>query len=69
MDPKEYEIMLQILTSPFIHDIKTFCQIMESNLPQKYLEPTTNTEIIEYYLDLDNNSLRVIDIHALYQTI
>ena len=64
----EYQIMLRILTSPFLHDIKTFCQIMEANLPAKYLtKPQDN--VVEYYLDLDNDKLRVIDLEGLYKQI
>lgn len=59
-DPKEYKIMLQILTSSFIHDIKTFCQIMEINLPDYYLKPINGINSSEHYLDLDDRSLQVI---------
>lgn len=65
-DKTEYKIMLQILTSPFIHDIKTFCQIMETNLPKNYLQNYDSNNIVEYYLDLDNDSLRVIDSNKVY---
>ena len=68
-DASEYKIMLQILTSPFVHDIKTFCQIMESNLPQKYLVVPPKGKIVEYYLDLDDDAFRVIDINGLYNQI
>lgn len=68
-DVNEYKIMLKILTSPFIHDIKTFCQIMESNLPRKYLTAPNNITTVEYYIDLDDNSLRVIDLNMLYKNI
>ena len=70
-DASEYKIMLQILTSPFVHDIKTFCQIMESNLPQKYLIAPSKGEgkIVQYFLDLDDDALRVIDINGLYNQI
>jgi hypothetical protein len=68
-DATEYKIMLQILTSPFVHDIKTFCQIMESNLPNKYLVAPTKNTIVEYFLDLDNESLRIININGLYNQI
>jgi hypothetical protein len=60
-DKTEYQIMLQILTSPFVHDIKTFCQIMEENLPQKYLIAPDSGQIEKYYLDLDDDSLRIIN--------
>ncbi|XWV26534.1 putative orfan [Tupanvirus soda lake] len=66
-DPNEYKIMLQIITSPFIHDIKTFCQIMEANLPQKYLVPPTKGNIVEYFLDLDDDSLRIINTNGIYE--
>ncbi len=61
--------MVQILSSPFIHDIKTFCQIMEANLPKKYMTCPTDNSIRNYHLDLDNNSLRVINIDGLYSLI
>lgn len=60
--PEEYQIMLQIITSKFIHDIKTFCQIMETNLPQKYLTKPSNIPTHGYYLDLDDESLRIINL-------
>lgn len=60
LDKSEYQIMLRILTSPFIQDIKTFCQIMEINLPEKYLSPPKSELVQKYYLDLDDNSLRII---------
>lgn len=56
----EYGIMTEILGSPFVHDIKTFCQIMEYNLPKKYLCRIPNVQTYEYMLDLDDDSLRVI---------
>lgn len=69
-DPNEYKLMLQILTSPFVHDIKTFCQIMEANLPKKYLVPSENMpNVQEYYLDLDNDSLRVINLAGFYEQL
>jgi len=70
IDASEYHIMLKILTSQFIHDIKTFCQIMETNLPEKYLiAPNKNTQIEEYFLDLDDDSLRVITLDNIYKNI
>lgn len=68
-EPNEYVIMLQILTSHFIHDIKTFCQIMEANLPQKYLVKPTDKQIVKYYLNLDDNSIRVITFEDLNEQI
>jgi len=70
-DESEYVIMLKILTSKFVHDIKTFCQIMFTNLPAKYqIKPTdTNTKIITYNLDLDDNSIRIIDQIAVEKNI
>lgn len=68
-DKNEYQIMLQILTSPFVHDIKTFCQIMEENLPSKYLIKPESENIVEYYLDLDNDSLRIINFEDINNQI
>jgi hypothetical protein len=57
----EYIVMLKIITSNFVHDIKTFCQIMDTYLPKKYLVKPDNDNIYEYYIDLDNDLLRVIN--------
>lgn len=62
-DRSEYTIMVQILQSPFIHDIKTFCQIMYAKLPEKYKQqPVYNRydEVRRYEIDLDDDKIRVI---------
>ena len=70
-DPSEYQIMLKILTSTFIHDIKTFSQIMEANLPKKYLtiDPNTNIPVKSYFIDLDDDNLKIIDFDNIKNQI
>lgn len=68
-EPNEYEIMIKILKSPFIHDIKSFCQIMESNLPITYFFPPSETDIHEFFLNLDDESIRVIDYKMIEKQI
>ena len=60
-DETEYQIMIRILKTPFIHDIKTFCQVMETNLPEKYMIKPLHDSIVEYYIDLDANQNRIIN--------
>lgn len=69
-DKSEYMQMLKILSSPFVHDIKTFCQIMETNLPQSYMmNKPENITSKEYYLDLDDEDLRRIKISDINEQI
>lgn len=68
-DVSEFYIMLNILSSNFVYDIKTFCQVMEVNLPASYLEPPSFGEIKEYYINLDDESLRIIDAKQIYDQI
>lgn len=58
---EEYDIMLRILTSKFIHDIKTFCQIMYYNLPKTYLTKPENVDIDTYQIDLDDQNNRYFE--------
>lgn len=68
-DPDEYTIMMEILTTPFVHDIRTFCQIMDTSLPQKYKEKPVEKKIIDYVLDLDDDKLRIIKLNDIYEEI
>ena len=65
----EYDIMMKILKSPFIHDIKSFCQIMESNLPMTYFFPPIGNDIREYFLNLDDETIRIIDFKMVQKQI
>lgn len=68
-DEKEYLIMLNILNSHFVHDVKTFCQIMETNLPEKYLNPQSTTKVHEYYIDLDDVTNQTITLDMIKKNI
>lgn len=68
-EPNEYEIMIKILKTPFIHDIKSFCQIMESNLPMTYFFPPSKTDVHEFFLNLDDETIRVIDFKMVQKQI
>ena len=67
---EEYNIAKNIMSAPFVHDIKTFCQVMETNLLPKYLTaPPPNIETRVFNLDLDNDKLRVITQDTIYTQI
>lgn len=68
---QEYIIMLNIIKNKFIYDIKSFCQVMDDYLPSHY---KTNNEhhgisVIDYYLDLDDDNLRVIKRNEVYENM
>ncbi len=53
--------MINILSDNFVHDIRTFCQIMEYNLPKTYLiSPLENIKIKHYNINFDDNNIREI---------
>jgi hypothetical protein len=64
---KSYDITTKIFNTSFSYDIKTFCQVMETNLPQEFLDPPNNPTINtrDFYLDLDDDNLRVISLDML----
>lgn len=65
-DPKmfatinEYNIMVNILIDNFVYDIKTFCQVMSIHLPKSYMTPLIG-EMKHFYIDLDDDDIRVIN--------
>jgi hypothetical protein len=60
-DDDEYNIMINIFMDNFVYDIKTFCQIMSTHLPKKYMTLSKFDKIQNYYVDLDDDSIRIID--------
>jgi len=60
-DDDEYNIMINIFMDNFVYDIKTFCQIMSMYLPKKYMTSPKTQNIQKYYIDLDDDSIRIID--------
>lgn len=59
--PMEHQIMLLILKSPFVHDIKTFCSIMDANLPVNYKTKPSTGRIASYTINLDDESIKIIN--------
>ena len=68
-DGTEYLIMRRLLASVFTYDIRTFCQIMDANLPSQYLTKPIDMPVTDYHLDLDDSKLRVIDMRSVYKNI
>ena len=66
VDESEFEIMKKIIDSRFVYDIKTFSQIFETYLPKKYLIDS-GYKTRHFYLDLDNDSLRKINVADVTQ--
>jgi len=60
-DYDEYSIMINIFMDNFVYDIKTFCQIMSMYLPKKYMTMPKLCNIQNYYIDLDDDDIRIID--------
>lgn len=60
-DNTEYGIMINIFMDNFVYDIKTFCQIMSTYLPKKYMTRPKNCKVRDYYIDLDDDAIRIID--------
>ena len=61
VDDTEYQIMVNIIIDNFIYDIKTFCQIMSMYLPKKYMTKIDDDKMKHYYIDLDDDSIRIIN--------
>lgn len=60
---KEYNIMLNILHDPLLHNVKMFCKLLHIYLPTIYLvAPEINARIVEYNINLDDDSIRVINV-------
>lgn len=61
-DNTEYNIMINIFMDDFVYDIKTFCQIMFTCLPiYIYMALPKNCKVCDYYIDLDDNTTRIIE--------
>ncbi|CAH6420988.1 Hypothetical protein MVR_LOCUS228 [uncultured virus] len=65
----EYEIAHKLLTNLLVYDIRTFCRVMDATLPKSYLSPPTGMRVVEYYLDLDDDRLRVINADMVYENV
>lgn len=68
-DANEHKIILELLADPLIYNIHTFCRAMEAALPKSYLTSPTGMQVVEYYLDLDDDRLRVIDADMVYENV
>lgn len=64
-DPTEYDLMLDIISNPLTYDIKSFFHLMNNVLPIIYLTKPMSDNIVEYYLDLDDDSTPVISLSQI----
>ena len=61
----DYNIMTNILMDHFVYDIKTFCQSMSTYLPRYYMTNPSSPNTHDYYIDLDNNDIRIIKYNQM----
>ena len=63
----EYNAIIDICDSNFSHDIKTFCQIFDAVIPSSYKTKPESNNIVNYYLNLDDDSIRQFNVGDIYR--